>query len=51
MEKDYWDEFEKTGSVASYLMYKKAIEENEWIPLKQEESLQDGQTTVNQTVC
>lgn len=54
MEKDYWDEFKKTGRVDSYLMYKQVIndeKENEWTPLKQEELLQDGQTMANQTVC
>ena len=52
MEKDYWEEFRKTGMVDSYLMYKQVInEEKEWIPLKQEELSQDGQTMEKQTVC
>jgi len=54
MEKDYWNEFTKTGKVDSYLMYKQVItdeKEKEWIPLKQEELLQDGQITASQTQC
>ena len=51
---DYWDEFKKTGKVDMYLKYKQTApteKDNEWTSLKQEELLQDAQTTENQTVC
>ena len=52
MEKDYWEDFKRTGSVESYLKYKQTLnEEEEWTPLKQEASSQDGQTMVNQMQC
>ncbi|MCR4718248.1 MAG: YqzL family protein [Firmicutes bacterium] len=48
-----WDIFKATGDINSYLLHReiKNAREKQWTLSKQEQSLQEGRITRNQTVC